>query len=756
MRGFVVSASNDTRQGQRIRNGKKGNNYVEYPCFKIVQTPEALRALAEYDHCTAVLNDTYNRKDENFNYADVMIMDMDNGHSDNPEDWITPERLAEGALKEVEFYTCTSRNNMRTKKDISPRPRFHVYMPVMRHINSVEDCRLFKARLLALVPEFDGGAKDAARLMYSSIEPGLSREEEEKQRAAIEVKIFHDGGKCIDEIPLPEPIKPHREKATHTRTTAEERTATAEKPASRRRKKRDSELPDVIPIGQRHPTLINCAWEYLNKYPFQQARAKYELLVARCEGADECTEHIEKIWQDAVKWTRDNHMLFSDKQVKQLSPASIEKVLENLDISIRLNNVNHKIQVLGYDNHTDRGDNEEKKRFFAMMPDSYRRVTEYPKDDRDFEVLIQTLIPYLREMNYKFSPDYLRETLTSIAWDNQFNPFIEEVKKRLGKNASPHIKKLQSILHCDNEDFVYLQKWLYQAMAMFENNRADINNEFVLVLQGGQGLGKTQFFRKLAVTNDYFTEAAVIDMKNKDHLIHATSSLICELGELDTTLKKEQSALKGFITATSDKIRLPYARRESTIPRRTVFCATVNPDKFLRDETGSRRFVTIRVKDIDVETLNSLSTEWLFEMWAEVYTEYVIFGKRDQSLWRLSREEIQHNEERNEAVYIPLPAEQEILEGLDWSETYQSPDDEGVTIWKMRTALDIQKLLDLKADARAIGRALTRIIKRDPRIVKRRNKYTTMYYLPGKIKEFENRKDYLPLIDEEIVLSKNT
>ena len=71
--------------------------------------------------------------------------------------------------------------------------------------------------------------------------------------------------------------------------------------------------------------------------------------------------------------------------------------------------------------------------------------------------------------------------------------------------------------------------------------------------------------------------------------------MLCELGELDSTLKREQSSLKAFITQPLDTIRMPYAEKATKTPRRTSFCGTVNPQDYLRDETGSRRFWTIPV-----------------------------------------------------------------------------------------------------------------------------------------------------------------
>jgi predicted P-loop ATPase len=128
------------------------------------------------------------------------------------------------------------------------------------------------------------------------------------------------------------------------------------------------------------------------------------------------------------------------------------------------------------------------------------------------------------------------------------------------------------------------------ALALNDDDKP-VGADGVLVLQGEQGCGKTRFFTVIAITPNWFAEGVSIDIDKKDTVIQATGCWIAELGELDATLKREQSALKAYLTAARDAYRLPYARAAVRRPRRTSFCATVNPENFLNDDTGSRRYV---------------------------------------------------------------------------------------------------------------------------------------------------------------------
>ena len=123
----------------------------------------------------------------------------------------------------------------------------------------------------------------------------------------------------------------------------------------------------------------------------------------------------------------------------------------------------------------------------------------------------------------------------------------------------------------------------------------------VLVIRGPQGAGKTLFCSRIAMKAEWFAEGVSIDLDKKDTVIQATSVWIAEMGELDSTLKREQLALKAFVTACCDTYRQPYARVATTKPRRTSFCATVNPQEFLNDETGSRRWWVVEPTKIDCQ-----------------------------------------------------------------------------------------------------------------------------------------------------------
>ena len=136
-----------------------------YP-HKMVVTSDADMAKAQNrDHVCAEYKNGYRSKDT-FVVSDNAPMDCDNDHSDDPADWITPEKLDE-MLPDVAYILVFSRNHMKPKGDKAARPRFHVYFPI--HVISDADAyAALKRKIYEAYKFFDGNALDAARFLYGS------------------------------------------------------------------------------------------------------------------------------------------------------------------------------------------------------------------------------------------------------------------------------------------------------------------------------------------------------------------------------------------------------------------------------------------------------------------------------------------------------------------------------------------------------------------------------------------------------------
>lgn len=115
-----------------------------------------------------------------------------------------------------------------------------------------------------------------------------------------------------------------------------------------------------------------------------------------------------------------------------------------------------------------------------------------------------------------------------------------------------------------------------------------------LILQGKQGIGKSTFFSKL-YGRRFFSDS--LKGTDRDNLLILHQYWCLEMAELESiTGRKEAGELKAFITSQEDTFRPPYGKVSEPHERQSVLVGTVNPQHFLHDDTGNRRFWVIPVR----------------------------------------------------------------------------------------------------------------------------------------------------------------
>lgn len=636
---------------------------------------EKLEKAVKWDNCLAKYKDGY-RKTENFIQADCILVDIDNLHTDDEAKWITPEKV-KSELPGVVFYYYPSRNHMKSKNGKKKRPKYHLIFPT--HIlETAAEYTMFVKKLVCMFEHlyFDHAVTGGAQLNFGVEKPVVS---------------YVDGRLNITDYIL------SMEQKTPEQT-----------PDTK------SEDVTVIPRGKRNSTLHDFALRVLTRCGVtDEAHTSYLQKTRKCSPPlDE--KEIQRIWIGAVNYynstikRQDDYIeparyheilpvvqweippvnpvavqqLYSiDKKDRKFSIAVAKLILEAIGVTIKINDMNGRTEVYG-------------------IPE------KYGKDD-----LNNLLVTFVSDIAYKMSykrvtSNVVQETLHVIASENHCHPVISLLHEKSWDNVD-RLQMIYDILGLSDDCYQSLvKKWAIQTIAiLFNSDDTPVTAEGVLVLQGKQGIGKTQFFRHLAIRDSFFKGGATLDMTNKDSLMSATKVWICELGEIDSTTKKEQSALKAFLTERTDRYREPYARCETVRSRRTSFCGTVNPQDYLRDETGNRRFWTIPVEKIDLKKIFELSEEWYAQFWRQILVIY----KANPRGYLLTEEEQEFINRNNREYEQLLFGEDEFMTCMDFQADKN--------LWKWHSASEIANLLNeefrnLRISSARIGKLLHRIEER--------------------------------------------
>lgn len=315
-----------------------------------------------------------------------------------------------------------------------------------------------------------------------------------------------------------------------------------------------------------------------------------------------------------------------------LTPENLSEWLDKHGISIGYDEIGKKLVVGGLWN-------ENPEQLEANLP-----ALLFSKIQTEFQrCTLQTVQAYISIIASRNVVNPAKSIVEPVEWD--------------GVSRLPEVFAILGISG-DELSETLVKKWLIQCISLLYNSVASpFGADGVLVLVGRQGVGKTCFFRRLAVESNLFGEGKCLNFSDKDTLVHATGYWLTELGEIESTTKGDREKLKAFITSTVDEYRRPYARGSTKALRRTSFCGSANSADFLTDQTGNRRFWTVAVEKIDLDRLDKLN---VLQLWAEIK----ILSDADRQAFRLTPEEREKLANRNSDHTQFLPAEAECADLL--------------------------------------------------------------------------------------------
>lgn len=222
-------------------------------------------------------------------------------------------------------------------------------------------------------------------------------------------------------------------------------------------------------------------------------------------------------------------------------------------------------------------------------------------------------------------------------------------------DGSDYIKEYCSYVPTfEDQAFLYqFRKWLVRSVkCALEPDY--FNKQAFIISHRGQSSGKSTWCRFLCPTK--LTAYMAEDISNdKDARIQLSRNFLLNLDELAVLSRKDINALKAFFSKTFINERLPYDRKNTTLPRICSFIGSTNMTTFLSDETGSVRWLCFELRD----TINfAYSKEMnIDDVWTQAY--HLAYNEPGFNP-ELTVKDVNENEERNRK-YTRLTTEQELV-----------------------------------------------------------------------------------------------
>ena len=237
------------------------------------------------------------------------------------------------------------------------------------------------------------------------------------------------------------------------------------------------------------------------------------------------------------------------------------------------------------------------------------------------------LMLYLEDKYGLTSEKKIQKAISIIADCNKYHP-IRDYLNSLEWDGTERIRyALTRFLGAEDSEYTYQCLRLFMLGAISRVFKPGCKFEVMLCLVGGQGAGKSSFFRLLAVKDEWFSD----DLKkiDDDNVYRKMQGhWIIEMSEMIATANaKSIEEIKSFISRAKETYKVPYETHPADRLRQCVFGGSSNTMDFLPlDRSGNRRFLPIMVHpekaEVHILENEAASRAFVDMMWAEAMFIY--------------------------------------------------------------------------------------------------------------------------------------
>lgn len=247
------------------------------------------------------------------------------------------------------------------------------------------------------------------------------------------------------------------------------------------------------------------------------------------------------------------------------------------------------------------------------------------------------LLRYMEHEYNLYKKEKVERALEIIQHENRFSPIVEHLNTLKGIwDGKPRYETLLiDFLGAEDTELnrEIMKLFMYGAIARAYHPGTQF--DYMLILVGAQGVGKSTFLRELAMSNSWF-DGNFNTIDGNQAVERLRGMWILEMSELLALKRtKDVESMKSFVTTRNDNYREPYGRRTTSRPRQCVFAGTTNIEQFLSDRSGNRRFLPVMVNGENIK-LDLFDKEFTSEYFLQAWAEALHYYEKDKPKLTLS------------------------------------------------------------------------------------------------------------------------
>ncbi|WP_404292880.1 VapE domain-containing protein [Microvirga sp. RSM25] len=207
---------------------------------------------------------------------------------------------------------------------------------------------------------------------------------------------------------------------------------------------------------------------------------------------------------------------------------------------------------------------------------------------------------------FDLTEKHVRDAVTSLALEHCYDPVVDMLAEAEAAWDGEERLDRMAVDYFNTEDTPFnraaMRKLMIAAVARVREPGCKFDT--IPVLESEEGLGKSTALRLLAMSDDNFSDAAIIGKDSREVQENLASVWIHENAELGGMKKAEVEQVKNFASKRYDEARPAYGHYWKSQPRHSVEVGTTNADTYLQSQTGNRRFWPLKIlARIDLDKL---------------------------------------------------------------------------------------------------------------------------------------------------------
>jgi predicted P-loop ATPase len=218
------------------------------------------------------------------------------------------------------------------------------------------------------------------------------------------------------------------------------------------------------------------------------------------------------------------------------------------------------------------------------------------------------------EFLFRPSEEFFRLVVRNEARRNSFHP-VRQYLDNLVWDGKPRIDRwLINYAGAKDSDYVRaVSRLVLVAAARRVQEPGCKFDEMLVLINPEQGHNRSTALAVLAVRDDWFSDDLPLGADPKKVIEQTVGKWIIEASELKGIRERTVEHLKSFLSRQIDRARMAYGHLPTDRRRHFVIIGTTNEVKFLRDNTGNRRFWPVAVGRFNLKALRRDRDQ----LWAE-------------------------------------------------------------------------------------------------------------------------------------------